>query len=193
MIDHGHGDAATRVGTPRQMGMAVDDHESHARADANASHYLAYGDALAYGASLGNAHCWLTTRGNGSIQDIFSTDLGTAISGAIAVRYGGTDYGLLRASAHGVTGGDRPADVQLRPLPAYGSPDPGTIELHPAYQRRSFALPGDLHVRELAVPARPVTANAQQTSATPTAAARRLGQARRRPLGCHAPCGAPPV
>jgi len=148
MMDHEHSDAATPAGTPRQMGMAVDEHETHARADANASHYIVPGDALAYGASLGNAHCWLTTRGNGSIQDIFSTDLGTAISGAIAVRYGGTDYGLLRASAHGVTGGDRTADVQLHPLPANGGTDLGTIELHPAYQRRSFALPGDLHVRE---------------------------------------------
>lgn len=74
MMDHEHSDAATPAGTPRQMGMAVDEHETHARADANASHYIVPGDALAYGASLGNAHCWLTTRGNGSIQDIFSTD-----------------------------------------------------------------------------------------------------------------------
>ena len=30
--------------------------------------YVLPGDALEYGASFGNAHCWVTTRGTGSIQ-----------------------------------------------------------------------------------------------------------------------------
>jgi len=104
--------------------------------------YLVPGDALEFGASLGNAHCWLTTHGNGAIQDVFNTDIGLAIASTIAVRYGGAGHHLLRASAHAVTAGPAAADVQLRPVA------PGTIELHPAYQRRRFALPENLQVQE---------------------------------------------
>jgi hypothetical protein len=104
--------------------------------------YVVRGDALEFGASLGNAHCWLTTHGNGSIQDVFSTDLGQAIAHTIAVHYGGSGHHLLRASAQAVTTSPEAADVQLRP----GAP--GTIELHPAYQRHSFALPENLQVQE---------------------------------------------
>ncbi len=148
MMDQGHSSGSGHAGDPARPVLAADGQEPRAPAPAGIPRYLVHGDALAYGASLGNAHCWLTTRGNGSIQDIFSTDLGVAISGAIAVRYGGTDYGLLRASAHGESAGAGAADVQLRPLLADGNPGRGTIEVHPAYQRRAFALPGDLHVRE---------------------------------------------
>ena len=104
--------------------------------------YLVRDDALEFGASLGNAHCWLTTHGHGSIQDVFSTDLGMTIANTIAVRYGGVDHHLLRASAQSVTTDPGAADVQLRPVA------PGTIELHPAYQRHSFALPENLEVQQ---------------------------------------------
>lgn len=104
--------------------------------------YVVPGDALGFGASLGNAHCWLTTHGNGSIQDIFSTDIGTTIANTIAVHYGGTGHHLLRASAHAVTTDAGAAAVQFRPVA------PGTIEVHPAYQRHSFALPEHLQVQE---------------------------------------------
>jgi len=57
--------------------------------------YVVPGDTLGFGASLGNAHCWLTTHGSGAIQDIFSTDIGAAIAGTVAVRYGGTGHHLL--------------------------------------------------------------------------------------------------
>ena len=66
MMDHEHSDGSPPAGTLRQPGTAADEHE---RVPADAPHYIVPGDALAYGASLGNAHCWLTTRGNGSIQD----------------------------------------------------------------------------------------------------------------------------
>ena len=52
--------------------------------------YVVRGDALEFGASLGNAHCWLTTHGNGSIQDVFSTDLGQAIGVSSASTWGRT-------------------------------------------------------------------------------------------------------
>ena len=104
-------------------------------------HYLVGGDDLEYGASFGNAHCWLTTRGDGSIQEMFSSDLGEPVAGALTIRYGDTGHGLLAASIHG-SPGDGSSDVQLRPVA------PGTIELHPAYQRRRIPLPDGLEARE---------------------------------------------
>ena len=104
-------------------------------------HYLVGGDDLEYGASFGNAHCWLTTRGDGSIQEMFSSDLGEPVAGALTIRYGDTGHGLLAASIHGAPG-DGSSDVQLRPVA------PGTIELHPAYQRRRIPLPDGLEARE---------------------------------------------
>jgi len=109
---------------------------------ARAHSYVVPGDALEFGASLGNAHCWLTTHGNGSIQDIFSTDIGATIANTIAVRYGGTGHHLLRASGHTTATNSGADDVQLWPV------TPGTIELHPAYQQRIFALREDIHVQE---------------------------------------------
>jgi len=129
--------------TPAPGGASITSEvRGEARSPALAHSYLVPGDALEFGASLGNAHCWLTTHGNGAIQDVFSTEIGTMIANTIAVRYGGSGHHLLRASAHAVTTGRNAADVQFRPVA------PGTIELHPAYQRRRFALPGDLHVQE---------------------------------------------
>jgi hypothetical protein len=103
--------------------------------------YVVPGDALEFGASLGNAHCWLTTHGHGAIQDIFSIDIGRTIAGTMALRYGGIGRHLLRT-------GDAPTlkasdtTVPLRPV------SQGTIELHPAYQRHDFSLPGEIQVQE---------------------------------------------
>ncbi len=115
--------------------------EARVTASADLPHYLVGGDDLEYGASFGNAHCWLTTRGDGSIQELFSPDLGEPVAGALTIRYGDTDHGLLAASIHS-SPGDAAAGVQLRPVA------PGTIELHPAYQRRSIPLPDGLEARE---------------------------------------------
>ncbi|HVC79279.1 MAG TPA: amylo-alpha-1,6-glucosidase [Chloroflexota bacterium] len=100
------------------------------------------GDALEFGASLGNAHCWLTTHGNGAIQDVFSTDIGQTIANTISVRYGGTGHQLLRASPEVATLDVAATTVQLAPV------SPGTTELHPAYQRRVFWLLGQVKVQE---------------------------------------------
>ncbi|MGH2391223.1 MAG: hypothetical protein ACRDIE_23760, partial [Chloroflexota bacterium] len=104
--------------------------------------YVVPGDSLEFGASLGNAHCWLTTHGHAAIQDFFSTDIGQTVANTIAVRYGGIGHHLLRASATVTTPPAAGAAVPLHPV------SPGTIELHPAYQRHSFTLPGDLEARE---------------------------------------------
>ncbi|HWE60897.1 MAG TPA: amylo-alpha-1,6-glucosidase, partial [Chloroflexota bacterium] len=103
--------------------------------------YLLPDDALEYGASLGNAHCWLTTRGSGSIQEFFSVATGAVISGTVVVRYCNAAYPLMRASAESVAGQEH-SGVLLPQL------DRGEMELHPAYQRRRFSLPGALQVSE---------------------------------------------
>jgi len=108
--------------------------------------YRVPGDALVFGASLGNAHGWLTMHGGGSIQEVFSRDIAATIANTIAVRYS-SGHHALRVGEHdgNTTAG---GDVQLRPLPVNGGPDAGEIELHPAYQRSHFSLPGGLRVEE---------------------------------------------
>ncbi|HEY8284261.1 MAG TPA: amylo-alpha-1,6-glucosidase, partial [Chloroflexota bacterium] len=104
--------------------------------------YVVPGDSLEFGASLGNAHCWLTTHGNGAIQDVFSTDIGHTIANTISVRYGGAGHHLLRASPAAAALDVAATTVQLAPV------SPGTIELHPAYQRHAFWLLGQVKVQE---------------------------------------------
>src|SRR5947209_18317032 len=43
--------------------------------------YEVPGDGLSMGASLGNSHCWITTKGRGEIDGFFSTDLGRIVMG----------------------------------------------------------------------------------------------------------------
>jgi glycogen debranching enzyme len=98
-------------------------------------------DGLAPGASLGNGHCWITTKGRGTIDGFFSTDLGRIVMGAVLVRYSGLGS-ILVISGDYKTGAGRDAYVQLRPEKL------GEAVHHPAYQRHIFDLPGDLHVRQ---------------------------------------------
>ena len=42
---------------------------------------------LEMGASLGNSSCWITTKGTGDIESVFSTYLGQKVLGALCVRY----------------------------------------------------------------------------------------------------------
>jgi glycogen debranching enzyme len=102
--------------------------------------YQLPGDGLSMGASLGNSHCWITTRGRGEIDGFFSTDLGRIVMGAMLVRFSGLGTKPL------ITGTFTPerqdAFIQLRPA------QPGTIVLHPAYQQHIFDLEGNLHVRQ---------------------------------------------
>ena len=102
--------------------------------------YRVPGDGLAFGASLGNAHGWLTMHGNGSIQQLFSRDIAAMVANTVVVRYApaGPDDGR----DGGVTAGRLDDGALLRPV------EPGTMDLHPAYQRHTFTLPPDLHVDE---------------------------------------------
>lgn len=146
------------------------------------SYYLPDTD-LEMGASLANSSCWLTTKGNGDIESLFSTFLGTQVVGAISVRYSGVGHRIIRPGRHhdppahytsGALAGRAAPDTvieetaQTTPLPgvseeaqaeALHAPaaeafvrllrqTPGEFELHPAYQRHHYDLPGQLHVEE---------------------------------------------
>ena len=104
--------------------------------------YTLRSDTLEYGASFGNAHCWLTTRGGGSIQQLFSVDAGRAVLGSVTIAYGGVGHHFLRAGSRHAAQLHADTDVQLPPVGV------GTIELHPAYQRRFFQLSEGLRVQE---------------------------------------------
>jgi hypothetical protein len=104
--------------------------------------YHLTGGALEYGASLGNRHCWVTTRGSGAVHKVFSTDLGIPVAGAMAVHYGSAGNQVLLTHDGGVSPDRAEREVQLAAL------GPGTMEVHPAYQRRTVKLPGSLHARE---------------------------------------------
>jgi glycogen debranching enzyme len=99
------------------------------------------GDGLSMGASLGNRHCWVTTRGQGAIDGFFSTDLGRAVVGAMLVRYSGLGSQLVFSGEH-KTSTERDAFVRLRP------DEPGEVELHPAYERFTCVLPPRVRVRQ---------------------------------------------
>jgi Bacterial alpha-L-rhamnosidase 6 hairpin glycosidase domain len=123
--------------------------------------YRLRSDRLAMGASLGNGHCWITTRGRGAIDGFFSTDLGRTVMGAVLVRYSGLGSRLVISGDHKTAAG-RGAYAQLLP------DQPGEVVLHPAYQRHRFTLPGDLDVQQtLFVPKRPPRhgASREQSSA----------------------------
>jgi glycogen debranching enzyme len=99
------------------------------------------GDGLSMGASLGNGHCWITTKGRGAVDGFFSTDLGRTVIGAVLVRYSGLGSRLVFSGEH-KTSTSQDAFVQLRPE------EPGAVEIHPAYQRFTFVLPDSLRVRQ---------------------------------------------
>jgi|GEM_PF-221599 len=142
---------------------------------------------LEMGASLGNTRCWVTTKGSGDIESIFSNDLGKIVVGAICLRYSGVGHRIVRPGRHEEApvadqAQDR-AEVSARkasttdeepnanePVPLPGVPQeamehtlhqgtaeaflhlrqetPGEYELHPAYQRHHYHLPGHLEVEE---------------------------------------------
>ena len=103
---------------------------------------------LEMGASLGNSSCWVTTKGTGDIESVFSTFLGQKVLGAICVRYSGTGRRLHRPFQEGgVRPGHDGAKRQDGQIQLY-SQAPGTFEIHPAFQRHVYELPGNIQVEE---------------------------------------------
>jgi hypothetical protein len=103
---------------------------------------------LEMGASLGNSSCWVTTKGTGDIESIFSTFLGQKVLGAFCVRYSGTGRRLQRPFQEGGVRPDHDGARRQDGLIQLYSQAPGTFEIHPAYQRHDYNLPGDIHVEE---------------------------------------------
>jgi glycogen debranching enzyme len=102
--------------------------------------YRLPGDGLSMGASLGNHHCWVTTRGRGAVDGFFSTDLGRTVVGAMLVRFSGLGSQVVFSGEHGAPA-ERDGFVRIRPE------EPGEVELHPAYERFNVRLPGRVRVR----------------------------------------------
>ena len=105
------------------------------------STYRLPSSGLGMGASLGNRHCWVTTKGRGAIDGFFSTDLGRIVANAVLVRFSGLGSRLVFSGEH-KTALSSDAFVQLRPE------QEGELVVHPAYQRLSYLLPGNIGVRQ---------------------------------------------
>lgn len=115
--------------------------------------YVLPDTGLEMGASLGNGKCWVNTKGNGTIEHLFSTELGKIVMGPMTLCYSSIGSELARGRAEPrearacppceLLSAERPdAFVQIQPE------TPGTFELHPAYQRHQFTLPHALDVVE---------------------------------------------
>ncbi|HEY7833457.1 MAG TPA: hypothetical protein VIG30_07815 [Ktedonobacterales bacterium] len=103
--------------------------------------YRLRSDALATGPGFGNGRCWITTRGSGAVDGVFSTDLGRAVAGSLQVRVSGLGARLVLAGEHRVSA-DGQAFVHLRPE------HPGTTVLHAASLTVTNALPGNVLLRQ---------------------------------------------
>src|ERR1700681_411774 len=100
--------------------------------------YIVPDTQLAMGVSLGNSAIWVNTKGTGAIERVFNARVGESLFGAVCVRYGlmGTSFDDAR---------HQPEATVAVPL----SPDgDGSVELHPAYQRRRFTIAAKIRVSE---------------------------------------------
>lgn len=105
--------------------------------------YTARGDDLAMGASLGNSELWVTTKGTGAIERVFHAVTGHSVFGAVSIRYGlGSEALQPFAAGPSETVEEGVTSIPLTPE------DAGTVELHPAYQRRAFVIAENVRVRE---------------------------------------------
>ena len=102
---------------------------------------------LPHGSSLGNSSCWLTNKSTGAIEAIFGLNAGRDVFGSCMIRYCGV--GLRSAGPEMDLEGRgerlRERDQNYVELNATG---PGLFEIHPAYQKHRFTLPGHLEVEE---------------------------------------------
>lgn len=105
-------------------------------------------DSLAVGSSLGNDSVWINSKATGALERLFSLDIGQMVAGSMVVRYSTDQHGLL---SHTRTGADQDATAAFCRLDARVQLEQnrsGTFRIHPAYQQRSFPLPGGLQVDE---------------------------------------------
>ncbi len=103
--------------------------------------YIVPEDGIEFGASLGNSALWVTTKGTGAIDGVFSVGSGQSLTNAISIRYAGPGRRPL-------TGAVDDHDPAVPAYVALRSDEPGTVEFHPAYQRRRFSIGGCLTIVE---------------------------------------------
>jgi len=108
--------------------------------------YTTPDDALEFGASFGNSALWVTTKGTGAIDRVFSVDAGQTLINNISIRYASPghrvqtdDRGVCHISSADPKGASY---VSLR------QDVPGTFEIHPAYQRHIYSITGSIAVTE---------------------------------------------
>ncbi len=97
---------------------------------------------LAMGASLGNRAIWVNSKSTGAIERIFSAQLAECLFGSVSIR-----YGLTTGALHTSCDGDAHASAR-RSYVGLQPDAPGTVEIHPAYQRRSISIAGSVDVTE---------------------------------------------
>src|SRR5437763_14157784 len=106
--------------------------------------YTVPDNALQMGASLGNSAVWINTKSTGAVERVFNIAAGESLVNTIAIGYAGCgDHPF--AGAVTASSGEQPAApsyVGLHPS------EPGTFEIHPAYQRHRFSLAGSIPVSE---------------------------------------------
>ncbi len=98
---------------------------------------------LGVGSSLGNSALWVNTKNTGDVERVFCVATGRSMVGAIAVRY--AIAGRPLRDAWRGTPGDSSTKV-FTPLSV--DRDAVSVEIHPAYQRRTFDVAGSLFVSE---------------------------------------------
>ncbi len=111
--------------------------------------YIIPDTALEMGCSFGNSGCWVTTKGTGDIETLFSTYTGEKVTGAICLRYSGIGRPLARPyrPQNGGTATAAKRAQQEGQIQLY-SQAPGVFEIHPAYQRHQYECPGNIAVQE---------------------------------------------
>ena len=146
-------DAMTLPSPTPEAGMGMYTVQSKTRHIDELPSYVVPDTALEMGSSFGNSSCWVTTKGTGDIENLFSTFIGEKVTGAICLRYSGIGRPLSRLYRPEHNGGEEAkADEKRthleRQIQLY-SQAPGVFEIHPAYQRHQYECPGDIAVEEM--------------------------------------------
>ncbi len=104
--------------------------------------YRTTANRLGMGASFGNSALWVNTKNTGDIERVFSVLHGCALIGSIAIRFAIAGRPLRDVALDS----GEPSLKVYTPLSL--NLDDVLVEIHPAYQRRSFVIAGSLHITE---------------------------------------------
>ncbi len=129
--------------TARMAGGAVVAHTPPVRA---LPFYTLPDDALEMGASLGNHAVWVTSKGTGAIDHMFSVDIGTNLLSTALLRYAGPAH-RLHVDADGGLGATE-SEHDGESYVGLPKEAPGTFKIHPAYQRHNFTIGAAINVEE---------------------------------------------